>query len=243
MPIRFQSQPAPNLTRFNLDFPGGTPKELVADIERAMGRPVNVIVPEDANAVRLPALKMNSIDVAQLFHALSLRGQSDDIVLNGQRYALSYLFEAQPPYSDDSIWTFQMSKQGPLSSPSPQKICRFYALSPYLERGLTVDDITTAIETGWKMLQLTPPAGASLPSELRRKPEISFHKDTKLLIAVGEPSTLEVIDDALKALAPRPPLPGEDFSERLRRTMQQSGVSAPPPGAPARLPERPKTEK
>ena len=51
-----------------------------------------------------------------------------------------------------------------------------------------MDDITTAIETGWKMLGETSP------------PTISFHKDTKLLIAVGEPSKLETIDAVLKAL-------------------------------------------
>jgi hypothetical protein len=74
------------------------------------------------------------------------------------------------------------------------EICRFYSLTPYLEQEIaTVDDITTAIDTGWKML------GESSP------PKISFHKDTKLLIAVGEPSKLEIIDSALKALArPKP---------------------------------------
>jgi hypothetical protein len=53
---------------------------------------------------------------------------------------------------------------------------------------MPVDDITTAVETGWKMLGETSP------------PTISFHKDTKLLIAVGEPSKLELIDAVLKAL-------------------------------------------
>jgi len=51
-----------------------------------------------------------------------------------------------------------------------------------------VDDITTAIETGWKMLDDTSP------------PAIRYHKDTKLLIAVGDPTKLETIDAALKAL-------------------------------------------
>ena len=34
----------------------------------------------------------------------------------------------------------------------PGRTARFYLLTPYLERGMTVDDITTAIQTGWKML-------------------------------------------------------------------------------------------
>jgi len=57
-----------------------------------------------------------------------------------------------------------------------------------LERGTTVDDITTAIQTGWKMLGD------------EEAPTINFHKDTKLLIAVGEPNKLETIDAVLNAL-------------------------------------------
>jgi len=53
---------------------------------------------------------------------------------------------------------------------------------------MTVDDITTAIQTGWKMLGD------------KETPAISFHKDTKLLIAVGEPSKLEMINSVLGAL-------------------------------------------
>jgi hypothetical protein len=95
------------------------------------------------------------------------------------------------------------------------KVCRFYSLAPYLDRHITVDDITTAIETGWKML------GDSAPAN------ISFHKDTKLLIAVGEPSKLETIDAVLKALA----VAGEP-----------GAASAAPSPAPAEKP-KPKSEE
>jgi hypothetical protein len=70
-----------------------------------------------------------------------------------------------------------------------------YLLTPYLDRGLTVDDITTAIQTGWKMLGYSP------------TPELSFHKETKLLIAVGDPNQLETIDRVLSALNPPGPTP------------------------------------
>ena len=74
---RSEPAPEPALTRFNLDFPGGTPKELVAAIEKAMGRPLNAIVPDELADTKLPALKMNSVDVAQLFSALTA-GQPQD---------------------------------------------------------------------------------------------------------------------------------------------------------------------
>jgi len=174
------------LTKFNLDFPGGTPKELVAAIEKASAHPLNAIIPvEDADTM-LPALKMNNVDVPQLFAALNAACQRS-VVTDGAVYQTHLGFKTEGSTSADSIWTFYVYK--PLLPPPP-KVCHFYALAPYLDRGATVDDITTAIETGWKMLgELSPPT-------------ISFHKDTKLLIAVGEERKLETIDAALKALEP-----------------------------------------
>ena len=177
------------LTKFNLDFPGGTPKELVAAIEKAMGKPLNAIVPDEFANTKLPALKMNSVNVGQLFEALEAASRKGEFI-NGTYFPLSYGFKTAGNLSGDSIWSFYVAKpQLPTPHQSP-KICRFYSLAPYMDRGLSVDDITTAIETGWKML------GDMAP------PTISFHKDTKLLIAVGEDSKLETIDAALKALEP-----------------------------------------
>ena len=53
-----------------------------------------------------------------------------------------------------------------------------------------MDDITTAIKSGWDMQHIDP------------QPRLSFHKETKLLIAVGDPNQLDAIDAVLKALQP-----------------------------------------
>lgn len=191
------------LTQFDLDFPGGRPQQLVSAIQKAMGRPLNAIVPDEFSDTGLPALKMNSVNVYQLFQALEQSSHKSQAVTTatysggggGGGYSsytianLSYGFRPGPGnISDDTIWYFYVER--PTFPPAYQagKVCRFYSLAPYLDRHLTVDDITTAIETGWKML------GDSAPAN------ISFHKDTKLLIAVGEPSKLETIDAVLKAL-------------------------------------------
>ena len=91
-----------------------------------------------------------------------------------------------------------------------------------------MDDITTAIETGWKMLGDTSP------------PTISFHKDTKLLIAVGEPSKLETIDAVLQALGggamPSPVRPG---MAPLTQGRRGPAVTGPPMQKPS---EKPKSE-
>ena len=205
---RAVSQSAEALTRFDLDFPGGTPKELVAAIQKAMDRPLNAIVPDEFADIALPALKMSNVNVQQLFTGLEQVSRKSQAVetgsyYGGAAYGQSYksLQIVQTSYgfrpgsgniTDDTIWCFYAEKPAlPPVAPAggPGKTCRFYSLKPYLDQQVaTVDDITTAIETGWKML------GESSP------PKISFHKDTKLLIAVGEPNKLEIIDSVLKAL-------------------------------------------
>ena len=195
-------------TKFSLDFPGGTPGELVAAIEKAMGRPLNAIIPDELANTRLPALKMNNVDVSQLFQALAAASRKSEAVISGtygfggpSNYQIAttscgFRQGAEGRPSDDTIWYFYVDKPTLPPVHSTAKVCRFYSLAPYLDHGMTVDDITTAIETGWKMLGET------------NTPTISFHKDTKLLIAVGDPSKLETIDAVLKALEPPKSSPG-----------------------------------
>ncbi len=192
----------PKLTKFNLDFSGGTPKQLTAAIEKAMGKPVNAIIPDEHADLQLPPLKMSNVDVSQLFEALQLASLKSERYVTGtygfpggpspsyQIIKTSYGFRTQGKQTDDSIWYFFADKAPSIPA---AKACRFYSLTPYLDRGTTVDDITTAIQTGWKMLGE------------KDAPTINFHKDTKLLIAVGEPNKLETIDAVLKALSPASP--------------------------------------
>jgi hypothetical protein len=75
----------------------------------------------------------------------------------------------------------------------PQEtICKFFQLRPYLDAGLTVDDITTAIQTAWKM--------AGPGAQEKQPPQLTFHKETSLLIAVGMPERLELIQNILGQL-------------------------------------------
>lgn len=177
---------APPLTKFNLDFPGGTPADFVKAIEKATGNPLNVIIPGEYAATELPALKMNNVDVPQLFNAVinvSYRygpqrpGYSREVIS-------SYGFETKDSkLSNDSIWYFFVYRAEPA-----QKNCAFYSLAPFLDRGFTVDDITTAIQTGWKMAGIAP------------VPELNYHKETKMLIAYGEPNPLQMIQQVLQTL-------------------------------------------
>ena len=191
------SQPQ-TLTRFDLDFPGGTPKQLVMTIEKATGKPLNVVIPAENADVQLPALKMNDVNVQELFRALTSASQKTIAVTMGrfpnayQQMVTSYGFRTEGTITDASIWYFYVDRPSLPPVVSTSKVSRFYSLAPYLDRNLSVDDITTAIQTAWKMLGE------------RETPTISFHKETKLLIAVGEPDKLETIDSVLQALQPPP---------------------------------------
>lgn len=184
----------PSLTKFNLDFSGGTPAQLVKAIEKATGKPLNAIISvEDADA-QLPPLKMNNVDVGQLFQALE--AASRKVVSVAGPYSgttsqqqIGYSFKtASGTLSDDSIWYFHVERPSLPPAVSTEKICRFYQLTYFLDHGFTVDDITTAIQTGWKMSGIASP------------PELNYHKETKLLIAFGEPNQLSIISSVLQSL-------------------------------------------
>ena len=214
--LRMAGSESPKLTRFSLDFPGGTPAQLVTAIEKAMGRPLNVIIPDRHALTTLPALKMSDVNVSELFAALQSSSYQSEAVVTGQNVSTysagrpiftptyqiantAYGFRSQGTPTDDTIWYFFVEKPALIPTAST-KACRFYMLAPFLDEGLTVDDITTAIQTGWKMLGD------------KDNPNISFHKDTKLLIAVGDPAKLETIDSVLKALQANPRLQSEKSS-------------------------------
>lgn len=208
-----QAQP---LTRFDLDFPGGTPGALAEAIEKASGKPLNLVIPIGAAKTPLPPLKMRGVTVPELFHALQMASQntrSSSPVLYGRQSSsganvLFYNFQtADESPGDSSVWYLSTQSQ------EEPKAVRFWQLAPYLE-DYTVDDITTAIQTGYRMLGDSPP-------------KINFHQDTRLLIAVDEQGKLGLIDAVLEQLAtPKPLSPAE-------RPRRQSGAPpAPTPVAP-----------
>jgi hypothetical protein len=203
---------SPTLTVFNLDFAGGSPQDLANAIRKASGKPLNAIIRDEYSEVHIPPLRMNNVTLPRLFAALEQASIRRVSYVASTAYvpsssggmapvksyntgSFSYTFSTIGPVSDDSVWYFRVDEPS-VPPQSPGRICRFYRLTPYLDRGLTVDDITTAVQTGWKMLGE------------QETPSISFHKDTQLLIAVGEPDKLQTIDMVLSALNSSDPAAG-----------------------------------
>ena len=208
--------PEPQPT-FDIDFPGGTPKQLIEAVQKAAQIPINAIIPETLpipDAGKIPPLKLRNVTVPQLFEALNRISVKTDLRRSGigPGYSVgtsSYGFRStdQRP-GTNSIWYFfvEAPAEPPAKDPPPVE-CRFWQLGPYLEK-LKVEDITTAIETGWKMLGINP------------MPKLSFHKDTQLLIVVGQSGQLAIIDQVLRELTSGAKEPKNATTRR---------VQAPPP--------------
>ena len=176
------------LATFDLKFPGGGPTDLVKAIEAATGKPLNVIISKQDEDIELPPLKMTGVNVEQLFQALEPMSVKTVIAYSGggsSAMTTSYGFRTTGDPTENSIWYFHVTRPASVSS---AKICRFWSLAPYLERGFTVDDITTAIQTGWKMAKDSSP------------PELNYHKETKLLMAFGDQDELQTISTVLQTL-------------------------------------------
>jgi hypothetical protein len=203
-----------SLTKFDLDFPGGTPKDLVKAIEKATNKPLNAIIPDDCADLKISAITVKNVTMAQLFEVLiqasrknerftvldprdrSIGGNGSDIYVSNTSYGFSTV--GMP--AENSIWYFYWDR-GREREPwqvLSSTVCKFYQLEPYLEAGYTVEDITTAVKTGWKMLGVT------------NAPQISYHKDTKVLIAVGEEDKVNLIGDVLKQLSTTPKEKSDD---------------------------------
>ena len=172
------------LQKFDLDFPGGSPRALVSAIEKATGKPLNAIVPQEFEKVEIPPMKFHGVTIPALFQALTMASQKTER-LGDSLVNSAYSFQTQGQ-GEDAIWYFHYEKP-----PRSPEYCRFYQLGGDLQN-YSVQDITTAIQTGWKLLGV------------QSTPQLKFHPETKLLIAVGQVEQLRTIDSVLQELRKAP---------------------------------------
>lgn len=182
--------------RYNLDFKGGTPQQLVKAIEESSGKPINVIIPEEDGNILIPPLKMTLVTTEELFDAIkkssyrSITYYLTDQSSNFLRGSSSYGFESDGK-GNNRVWYFKVQK--PSTAPTEKRpgICHFYQLKPYL-KNYKIEDIITAIQTGWSMANKGMPY--SQPITLKFLPE------TGLLIAVGKEKDHALIEQVIKEL-------------------------------------------
>jgi hypothetical protein len=195
----------PDEIRFDLEFPGGTPEDLVHAIEEAGVGTLNAIIPQDLAETQIPAMRVKAVTVPQLFEALAEASRKTVAMPMGSVFAggygpqtqyqvkeTSFGFRTRGTPSASSIWYFFADRPPVATPPEVPKVVRFYQLAPYLGPDrYNVDDITTAIQTGWRM------------QGDEDQPQLNFHKDTKLLIVRGTERQLRMIEEVLTQLGPR----------------------------------------
>jgi hypothetical protein len=185
-----------SLSKFDLNFAGGTPEQLVKAVEKATDKPLNAIIPDDCKNLEIPAFSVKNVTVADLFAALLSASEKTehymefllDRNISHTSDVSSYGFRTEGQPNINSIWYFSHQEPSP-EQPISHTICTFYQLEPYLDAGYKVGDITAAVETAWKMLGIA------------NTPELTYRNQTKLLIAVGKENQVAVIDNVLKQLA------------------------------------------
>ncbi|HAB17391.1 MAG TPA: hypothetical protein PLX89_14475 [Verrucomicrobiota bacterium] len=192
-------------------------KVVQATYRKESGNYLNVMIPEhlrDLARTNFLTLDVKQVTVGELFNLLGKASQRTVPYLPGPGYGdyrigvigyslglvgindgnLTYLLGATFP--PGLVATGPGGTQAPAvpASNEPPRSVQFYQLDPYLDR-FTVDDITTAVKTGWDL------AG------YRDLPVMKYHNETKLLIVSGQPDQVAVLEQVLRGLAPAPGRP------------------------------------
>jgi hypothetical protein len=167
--------PTEDLPIFNIDFPGGTPEELVQQLAKASGTSPNVIIPIYVADVQIPKFRLQNVNTRQVFDALNMvpdeKGARD----------VRWISEGAKGGSN-RVWTLAKA-----AAKQRAETCQV-AFIGYLLDSFQLDDINAAIRTSWEML------GKSSTATLK------FHKETKLLIAKGDEEELKLAFEVLKSL-------------------------------------------
>lgn len=207
--------PPPELPRFDLDFPGGAPEDLIKTISRVQGAKVNAIIPDEHVDVKIPRLQLSHVTVPEVFTALLAANSV------GTRYPISgFKSTGDGVITTNTIWTYFSDPVYEASKSVNNQKLKVFSLSRHLgkpEQGLhSVEDIITAVQTGWKMQRITP------------NPELTYHPETKLLMVFGSDAALASITDVLRQLEPPAVVPVAAPTEKLNpevmKVLEKSGT-------------------
>ena len=218
-----QSTETPNALRFDIEFPGGSPAEFAKALSSAAGEGVNLLIPEGVEDLRIPKLKLSQVTVQDVLNGLSTIGSAFRGTAGAewayQIHQTSAAVGSNGPRPVQSVWVLSAVRNQPASKPN--SILKVFSLARFLgkpEQGLhSVDDIITAVQAGWKMQKISP------------LPELTYHPETKLLMAYGQEAHLTLITDVLKQLELTAPAPvhKEKVNPEVMKTLEKGGLVMP----------------
>lgn len=172
----------------SVDFKGGTVEEYLKALERsAEGKPVNVVVPEEAKVVPLPAITLRKVRLRSALEAIQAAFSMDS----------EHMFDVRPIGDENTDMVYSLrygrssrSRQG--AQPG----------RPSAERHLEVFSIRDLIDppsggaAGGSKVEYTEILAAidgAMSLSKEPAPEILFHKETGLLLVGGSPAQTAVI--------------------------------------------------
>ena len=170
---------------FDLSFAGGTTNELIEAMKKAgekefrNGIVVNVLIPPELKDIKVPPMQLRSVNPKAVFEALNL------VWRDTFQWTRSI-----PPgwaagaYSATSVDIWILSRK-----PDQRKTQAFYVGN--LLQKFKIDDITTAVRTTWQF------AGKN---DKTTDPELKYHQDTQLLIALADDAQLKTALEVLSQL-------------------------------------------
>jgi hypothetical protein len=161
---------------FDLNFPGGPVYKFVDMVQESMRRPFNVIIPAPAENLMMPAVRVQGVRLESLLKALS----------SYENPGLGFIFQPPQDGDGDTLWSLWMPPVAPQAPPQ----LAFHQLKPKIAAGVKVDDILTVAKTAWSMMKV--------PAD--EMPEVKYHEETGILIAVGRAESLSVIRDVLSQM-------------------------------------------
>jgi len=210
--------PAP---KFDLNFEGGVPQELLAAIATATKERPNVVVHPQCAEAMIPPLQLQSVTAEQVFITLNTLhsplfkdGEWRRVPLrDAEIWSLTPTPQAEPnqPHNSPAQGSFQQRLnqvvQG-MTTAQPAKAARVFNLSAVLD-DYSIDDVTTAISGAWDLMD-----GA-------KDTQIKFHKDTQLLIVVGSAGHLAIVQEVLNELR----------NNVVTKRARQNVATPPPPNS------------
>jgi hypothetical protein len=183
----------PQPVRMQIDFKGGQPDDLIAAMKSASGAQPNVIIHQDAARTLIPAFSLRDVTASQVFTALNMIGEAGESPtwqpVNTQDGEIWTLMPARRQATAiDPLTGLPTGQPGILGrQPVPTRQARVFNLTPVLD-DYSVEDATTAMKGAWELMNSA------------EDPTVKYHKDTKLLIVMGDPNQLSVVSEVLNQL-------------------------------------------
>jgi hypothetical protein len=143
---------------------------------------INFVITPDAAEYVLPPVRLSSVTLEDVFTAIRIIS-SGEIQISPESAMLVSVTRIAPPAKPRGF----------------KKSCVAYNLSLYLqgkqgpELEQSMKDVEDALERCWKMLD-------QANNQRYERPALSLHAPTKMLIAVGEPDQLMVIEQIVRQL-------------------------------------------